>query len=182
MKYRTIVADPPWDVKRSSSYRWKEGHPCGNRMSLDYPTLTVDEIAALPVSALAAPNAHLYLWTIQSKLRDTFSVAEAWGFRHSATLVWCKPRAGVPGGTYCSNTEFVLFCRRGVEKAKQRVSTQWFMWPRTGLHSQKPEAFLDMVESVSHGPYLEMFSRRSRLGWDTWGNEALNHVPQLDAS
>jgi N6-adenosine-specific RNA methylase IME4 len=62
----------------------------------------------------------------------------------------------------------------------ERMQGRWFTWPR-GKHSQKPEAFIDMVEQVSPGPYLEMFARRNRLGWDTWGNEALNHVPQLDA-
>ena len=51
----------------------------------------------------------------------------------------------------------------------------WHVWPRGG-HSRKPEAFYDLVESVSPGPYLELFARRQRLGWDTWGNEALNHV------
>lgn len=79
------------------------------------------------------------------------------------------------GGTFMSTTEFVLFCRRGSLRAKQRVDRQWFEWPR-GAHSAKPEAFLDMVEATSPGPYLELFARRQRLGWDTWGNEALKHV------
>jgi hypothetical protein len=61
------------------------------------------------------------------------------------------------------------------ERVPQGSSTRWFQWPR-GAHSAKPEAFLDMVEQVSPGPYLEMFARRNRLGWDTWGNEALGHV------
>jgi N6-adenosine-specific RNA methylase IME4 len=56
-----------------------------------------------------------------------------------------------------------------------RAPSSWFDWPR-GVHSAKPEAFLDIVESVSPGPYLEMFARRNRLGWDTWGNESLEHV------
>ena len=56
-----------------------------------------------------------------------------------------------------------------------RVATRWFEWPR-GSHSQKPDAFLDLVEQVSPGPYLELFARRQRLGWDTWGDEALQHV------
>ena len=174
-RYRTIVADPPWEVKRSSGYAWRAGRPSGERLVLPYPTLTVPEIAALPVAELAEPDAHLYLWTIQSKLRDTFAVAEAWGFRPSYTLVWCKGAAGVVGGTFCSNVEFILFCRRGSLQAKRRHSTQWFQWKR-GEHSQKPEAFLDLVEETSPGPYLEMFARRQRLGWDTWGNEALQHV------
>jgi hypothetical protein len=56
-----------------------------------------------------------------------------------------------------------------------RATTRWFRWP-VAEHSRKPEAFLDLVEQVSPGPYLEMFARRQRLGWDTWGNEALEHV------
>ena len=57
----------------------------------------------------------------------------------------------------------------------EKPLTTWFVWPRAE-HSRKPDAFYDLVEQVSPGPYLEMFSRRSRLGWDTWGNEALQHV------
>jgi N6-adenosine-specific RNA methylase IME4 len=144
-------------------------------MEMPYSTMTLAEIEALPVADLAERDAHLYLWTIQSKLRDAFYVVEAWGFRTSCTLIWCKGAAGVPGGTFCSTTEFVLFCRRGVLPSKRRVSRQWFTWSR-GEHSAKPDAFLDMVESVSPGPYLELFARRQRLGWDTWGDEALCHV------
>jgi N6-adenosine-specific RNA methylase IME4 len=47
------------------------------------------------------------------------------------------------------------------------------------MHSAKPEAFLDVVEQVSPGPYLELFSRRARLGWDTWGDEALHGMEAL---
>lgn len=53
-----------------------------------------------------------------------------------------------------------------------RAPGRWFQWPR-GAHSAKPEAFQDMVEQVSPGPYVELFARRDRLGWDTWGNESL---------
>ena len=56
-----------------------------------------------------------------------------------------------------------------------RIDTRWFRWPR-GAHSAKPEAFLDLVESVSPAPRLELFARRQRLGWSTWGDQALEHV------
>lgn len=142
--------------------------------------MSMPEIAALPVVDLADRDAHLYLWTTQKYLPETYEIAAGWGFRPSYALVWCKPEGGFVGGTFFSNVEFALFCRRGSLAAKRRVSTQWFAWPR-GEHSAKPEAFLDMVESVSPGPYLEMFARRNRLGWDTWGNEALNHVDLTEA-
>lgn len=64
---------------------------------------------------------------------------------------------------------------KGESTATGRAAGRWFTWPR-GRHSEKPEAFFDLVEQVSPGPYLELFARRQRLGWDTWGNEALEHV------
>lgn len=64
---------------------------------------------------------------------------------------------------------------KGQLTATGRATSRWFTWPR-GRHSEKPEAFFDLVEQVSPGPYLELFARRQRLGWDTWGNEALEHV------
>jgi N6-adenosine-specific RNA methylase IME4 len=60
----------------------------------------------------------------------------------------------------------------GVCRAAERIDTTWWKWPRMG-HSVKPEGFLDMVERVSPAPRLELFARRDRLGWDTWGNESL---------
>ena len=171
MTYRTIVADPPWDVGRGPE--WASN---GRSRPLTYPTMGLDDIARLPVRDLAEKNAHLYLWTINAYLEEAFDIARLWGFRPSTTLVWCKPPNGIGlGGTYSLTTEFVLFCRRGVLPATTRIDTTWWEWKR-GKHSQKPEAFIDLVEQVSPGPYLEMFARRQRMGWDTWGNEAFNHV------
>ena len=146
---------------------------------MPYPTMTLKQIEALPVGRLAEDSAHLYLWTTQKFLRDSYGVVEAWGFRPSATvLTWCKEPFGLGmGRVFGSATEFVLFGWRGEAPPRGRpaVNRNWFTWPR-GKHSQKPEAFLDLVEAVSPGPYLELFARRNRLGWDTWGNESLEHV------
>jgi N6-adenosine-specific RNA methylase IME4 len=170
VKYRTIVADPPWDY---GDVPWGASSMAPGQAFLPYSTMSVEEIAALSVrQACAKGGAHLYLWTTQRFLRDAYWIAEAWGFRPICLLVWCKqPRAGLPG-TFKSTVEFVVFARRGGLAAKGWSDRQWFAWPR-GEHSQKPEAFMDLVEQVSPGPYLEMFSRRARLGWDTWGDEAL---------
>lgn len=143
---------------------------------LDYPTLTVAEIAALPVRQLANADAHLYLWTTQRYLWDAPDIARAWGFQPSTVLTWCKAPTGFSlGGAFGKASEFVLFARRGTLSATTRTNRDWYQWPR-GEHSAKPEAFLDLVEAVSPGPYLELFARRQRLGWDTWGNDALEHV------
>ena len=140
----------------------------------EYPTMSIDEICALPVRDLSEDDAHLYLWTTQLFLRDSYRVLDAWGFRQAAVLVWAKPPKGVCG-TYVCSVEFCIFGRRGNLQHKRRQLGTCYQWPRSA-HSAKPEAFIDMVESVSPGPYLELFARRNRLGWATWGNEALCHV------
>jgi N6-adenosine-specific RNA methylase IME4 len=143
--------------------------------------MSIGEIMALPVGDLAEHDAHLWLWTTNRYLRIAFDIVEAWGFRFGQIVVWAKkPQSGVLGGAFSPNVEFVLFSRRGNLAHLDRQPSQWYQWPRqAGRHSAKPEAFLDLVERVSPGPYLELFARRNRLGWDTWGNEALEHVSVL---
>ncbi len=177
IRYRTIVADPPWNVRQPPHKFGASGNS-----PLPYPTMTVDEIAALMPPAAA--NAHLYLWTVNRHVPNAYRIAEAWGFRPVCLLTWCKePMGQGPGYEFASTSEFVLFARRGKAEypPPRRINRNWWIWPR-GKHSQKPDAFMDIVESVSPGPYLEMFARRQRLGWDTWGNEALEHVALAGAT
>jgi N6-adenosine-specific RNA methylase IME4 len=170
-RYRTIVADPPWEVAAGP----RSLHDPGERTrSLTYRTMSVAALVALKVPA--ANDAHLYLWTINRYVEDAYTVARAWGFKPSTLLVWVKhPKGRGLGGTFATATEYVLFARRGSLAATERVDRNWWLWGR-GAHSAKPEAFLDMVERVSPAPRIEMFARRQRLGWDTWGDEALEHV------
>lgn len=202
MRYRTIVADPPWPMPATGAttrgetdtrgvYTSKSGRVVdgtwwgrhrGGSVTLPYETLSLADISALPVGDLAEPDAHLYLWTTARFLEEAYGVVRAWGFRPSQPLTWCKPPMGIGfGGAFCSTTEFCIFGRRGSLKTLQREDSTWWNWSRPYenghiAHSAKPEAFLDMVERVSPSPHLEMFARRNRLGWDTWGNEALEHV------
>lgn len=101
-KYRTIVADPPWPI--GDFPEWSNGKgfiPC------PYPTMSVEEIAALPVRELSDnvdQDAHLYLWAIDGLLEEAFAVSRAWGFHHAATLVWCKQTIGTGlGGIWPAN-------------------------------------------------------------------------------
>jgi len=145
------------------------------RTPLKYGQMTVAEIAALPVAEIAAPDAHLYLWTTNRYLFDAKAIVEAWGFRYAQLLVWAKtPMGKGPGGTWAQSTEYVLFCRRGSLASLRRFDSTWFNWRRMGkAHSRKPDAFLDMVEAASPGPYVELFARRARFGWDYWGDQSL---------
>ena len=176
VKYRTVVVDPPWHYTRTglSFEDADSGRFVGH--GLPYPSMTLDEIAAIRIGQLAETDAHLYLWTTQKYLWAARDIVAGWGFQTPKVLIWCKPPHGFAmGGTFGNASEFVLFSRRGSLAAKTRVPRDWWEWPR-GEHSAKPEAFLDLVEQVSPGPYLELFARRNRLGWDTWGNESLEHV------
>lgn len=169
--YSTIVADPPWayDEGWAPFGPTSRGGDQPNRRSLPYASMTFDEIVDLPVGDLAAPNAHLYLWTTNRYLRDAFDVVKAWEFRFSQALVWCKPPMGIgPGGAFSNTTEYVLHARRGSLKPLSRVDSTWWLWSRRE-HSAKPAAFGDLVEQVSPGPYVELFARAPRLGWDSWG-------------
>lgn len=188
-RYATIVADPPWDVGAGRAlvgYVMRDGKQLWNPESqqsrkLAYPSMTVAEIAAMRVADVAAKDAHLYLWTTNGYLPHAFDVAAAWGFKYSTLLTWAKnPMGGGLGGAYGISSEHILFCRRGSLKAKCRQRGTWFNWKRPydergkPRHSGKPSAFTDMVERVSPGPYLELFARNNRLGWDAWGNECLS--------
>ena len=175
--YRTIVADPPWE--------YPEGFATGSRTpgkwtgpvrhyDLPYPSMSLAAIRELPVSTLAAPNARLFLWTTNRHLPHAFSVIETWGFTYRQTLTW-KKLDGL-SGSIAPNSEFLLVAARGSPGLLQRLSSAVIEHSQTKTHSRKPDVFLDLVEQVSPGPHLELFARRQRLGWDTWGNEALEHV------
>ncbi len=174
--YRTIVADPPWQYDA-----FPMGHGDGFvTRELPYNGMALPEIAALPVADYADPaGAALFLWTTNAYLDEAFDVMTAWGFKYRQTLVWRKTNPHPVGGSLASNAEFLLVGRRGAHRWTGR-------WPSAVIdapsreHSQKPEVFMDLIEGCSPGPYFEMFSRRARIGWDTWGNQSLGHV-ELEA-
>lgn len=173
-RYRTIVADPPWPVKQPPKTFGGKGNA-----PLPYSWMTVDEIATLSVGHVAAEVCHLYLWTVNHFIRDAYDVVAEWGFTPSMLLTWCKePLGDGPGWEFSSATEFILFAKRGKgvwPRPQDHEWRNWWVWPR-GRHSEKPDAFLDVVERVSPAPRLELFARRARLGWDYWGDESLGTI------
>lgn len=167
MSYRTVVADPPWRY-----HNLKAGKTGAERF---YSTMSVGEICALRDTLEVEPDAHLWMWGTNAMLEEAFDVVRAWGFRPITVVTWCKPQPGV--GSYVrNNTEHCILASRGAPLTPEtKAISSWYTWPR-GRHSEKPDAFYDLVEQVSPGPYLEMFSRRARFGWDVWGNESLGTV------
>lgn len=175
-KYGTIVVDPPWHYDAMPKGGAKPG-TMSKGQPLPYPSMTVAEIQALPIYELAAPDCVLWLWTTNRYLRESFAIIEAQGFTYKQTLVWAKNNPMPVGSVAPSAAEFLMVAKRG------KPSTEW-VWPSSVIvtprppnrrHSTKPEVFLDLIEKCSPAPRLEMFARRNRLGWSTWGNEALEH-------
>jgi N6-adenosine-specific RNA methylase IME4 len=174
-RFRTILADPPWQFQN----RTGKIAPEHKRLSR-YGTLTVDEIKALPVNRAAAETCHLYLWVPNALLPEGLSVMRAWGFSYKSNLVWHKVRkdGGSDGrgvGFYFRNvTELILFGVRGKNaRTLQPGRTQVnYLSSRKREHSRKPDEQYRIIEACSAGPYLELFARGERRGWDAWGNEA----------
>lgn len=156
-EWPTIVADPPWRFDNDNMPAAAENH---------YPTLSVEQLGAL--SLPAPPNAHLYLWTTNSTLASAFELVDAWGYEYKTLLTWVKPQMGL-GSWFRNSTEHVLFAARGSLPLLRNDLRTWFQAPRT-RHSVKPGCFYELVEQASPGPYLDLFARRRRSGWEAWGN------------
>lgn len=173
--YSTLVVDPPWPM------RWDGSGSGGRRRNatpLRYSLMTLDDIKALPVSEIAAPDAHLYLWVTPDLNRrgEGVATAEAWGFTVVDEIIWHKPNLGV--GRFPRHChEPLLVCRRGsvpftAARDVRSVQTWTQVFGNKGgkTHSAKPDAALDLIETASPGPYVELFCRRPRFGWDSWGH------------
>jgi N6-adenosine-specific RNA methylase IME4 len=145
--------------------------------------MTLEDIAALPVGDLAAPDAHLFLWSTREVFREgqAAMVARSWGFEPCGEVIWGLRNPGF-GTVIGSDHEPCLIARRGKASlipALRMIGVHF--WRQTyasggkgKVHSAKPEAFLDLVESVAEGPYVELFARRHRMGWDVWGDQSAN--------
>jgi N6-adenosine-specific RNA methylase IME4 len=173
MSYRTIVADPPWEYA-DGCVALGPGHGVLRAAQpLPYESMSLDEIRALPVPDLAAGDARLFMWTTNRYLPHGFGVLDAWGFTYAQTLVWHKTDVNLPGHVAPNSAEFVLVAVRGNPGRLATMPSAVIATPRRGGHSQKRECWLDYFEQVSPGPYVELFARRARFGWDYWGDESL---------
>ena len=173
--YRTIVADPPWDV----IYRIGKGGRRARDTRKAYSTMTLEEIAELPIHELVDGPAALFLWVVPKLHAQGVGVQMAlkWGFTVSGEIIWSKPNLGM-GAFPRTSHEVLLICSRGTgvfadaPRDVHSVQTwnQVYGANNTGkVHSAKPPASYDLIERSSYGPYLELFARQPRLGWDHWG-------------
>lgn len=172
-QYATILGDPPW------KYRDKLA---GVEMSggLPYESMSTEEIAELPLDQLALDDCELWLWTTNAHIHEALHLIEAWGFTYRSKRTWAKSRAGT-GLWLAGQTEDLLIASRGHPRGRlqmrkhERRKTPLLsslLVARRAAHSRKPREAYEDIEMVTRAPRLELFARRPRKGWDTWGYEA----------
>lgn len=179
VKYGVVLADPPWNYNNAG---------CRGAAENEYPTMTDEAICDLPVSELAADNAALFMWTTWPKLQQGLDVIKAWGFDYVTGLPWIKV-VGIPSTNLWGELVFkaqygVGFWVRGCTEPLL-IARRGNVSPASGdlvgllsenlRHSRKPENVYHIAERLP-GPYVELFARRPRAGWDSWGNQITNNV------
>ncbi len=179
-RFATILADPPWRFQNRTGKMAPE-----HRRLSRYGTMTLDDILALPVEIHATGTSHLYLWVPNALLPEGLKVMESWGFQYKSNIVWHKVRKdGGPDGRgvgfyFRNTTELVLFGVRGKDARTLAPGRSQVNILRTQKreHSRKPDELYSIIEACSRGPYLELFARGSRKGWETWGNQSDDYYP-----
>jgi N6-adenosine-specific RNA methylase IME4 len=182
--FRTVLADPPWRFMNRTGKMAPE-----HRRLARYETMTVDEIAALPIQKFVADKAHLYLWVPNALLADGMRVMSSWGFTYKTNLVWFKTRKdGGPDrrgvGFYFRNvTELVLFGIRGKDNRTLAAGRRQpnLIAEQKREHSRKPDQLYEVIEACSPSPRLELFARTKRAGWTQWGDEIGSYKPTFSS-
>jgi len=168
--YRVLYADPPW--------QYRDGLPPDyGGARFHYPSMSIDDLCALEVRAMAQENAVLFLWVTAPILPEAFTIVTAWGFQYKTFFVWDKIKHNY--GHYNSvRAELLLLCTRGsclpdcpnLFDSVQRIE-------RTDRHSEKPEAFRTLIEDLyPDGARLELFARTSAKGWDSYPEQAPREI------
>ena len=167
--YSIIYADPPWRYAQKGLQGAAERH---------YPTMSIDELCALPVADIAAPDSALFLWATFPQLPEALRLIKAWGFTYkSVAFVWLKKNRRADSWFYGlgfwtrSNAEVCLLATRGQPRRRAANVHQFIISPIEG-HSKKPdEAREKIVALMGDLPRVELFARQTPPGWDVWGNE-----------
>jgi len=166
MKFKTLYADPPWsfDDKLDPT------------RTLEYRTLSREELLKLPVKDIMADDAHLYLWSTSSHLHEALHLMSAWGFTYKTLIPWIKRTKNGKlhfgmGHYFRAAHEPCLFGVRGSLKTATNNTRNVLFATKPDRHSGKPDEMYRLIETNSPGPYLELFSRNKRPGWIMVGDD-----------
>jgi len=170
-KYSVIYADPPWSFKTYSN-KGKDRSP-----EKHYNVMNFKDICNLPVNKIANDNSVLLMWVIDPLLDKAFEVINAWGFKYKTVgFTWAKTNRKSEGyftglGYWTrGNPEMCLLATKGKPKRLSKSVPQLVVEQRRE-HSRKPDIMYNHIENLLEGPYIELFARTQRNGWDSWGNQ-----------
>lgn len=177
--YGVIYADPPWTFRV-----WADSEKSHGSAVAHYRTMSADELKAMPVADLAAGDCCLFMWICWPNLLESLELIEAWGFTYkTCAFAWMKADVSTinlfpePVDVYMglgywtrANSEVCLLATRGKPKRLNADVRQGIIAPRRE-HSRKPDGVHERIERLVAGPYLELFARQKRAGWDCWGNQ-----------
>jgi len=166
--YKTVVIDPPWNPKQGST--WKTRFTDKARPQKHYNTMVIEELKKIELPV--GKQAHVYIWAINQHLDWAYELADHWGLNVIQLFTWCKNGLGV--GRFQCNSEQILVCRKGTRHGNPFGSSggTWFEWNR-GKHSEKPDEFYKLIEEISPSPRIDIFARKTRVGWDVFGDEVM---------
>ena len=184
-KYDVILADPPWSFRV-----WSRDTGMGRSAESHYKTMTIQEIADLPIKNLAANDCALFCWVTWPLLYESKPIFDSWGFSYKTVAFnWVKTTKNAKiffGLGYWTRacSEICLLLTRGNPRRKDKGIPQiiWEEYDTPTLfapfagHSVKPEAQYDRIERLTGSRYIELFARQQRQGWDCWGLEAPNSI------
>ena len=170
-KYNVIYADPPWTFKTFSD-KGKDRSPENH-----YDVMSLQDICNLPINNIANDDSVLLMWVVDPLLDKAFKVIEAWGFKYKTVgFTWAKTNKKSLGfftglGYWTrGNPEMCLLATKGKPKRISKSVPQLVVEQRRE-HSRKPDIMYNHIENLLEGPYIELFARTKRPGWDNWGNQ-----------
>jgi len=176
-RYNVIYADPPWHFRTYSDRN--QTRAAKNY----YPVMSLDDIKKLPIASHAADDCVLLLWAIDPLLDKAFEVIKAWDFVfRTVGYYWVKQNIRSPGyftglGYYSrANPEQCLLATRGHPKRTAKDVKKLIVSPRRE-HSRKPDETIRRIERLFAPPYLELFARTTRPGWDSYGDQIAQFEP-----
>ena len=179
-QYRVIYIDPPWAYANWSDKK-------NGAARAHYDCMSVADMCKLPIGDLADPvGCGLIMWITGPAFAEARQIPllDAWGFKPVTTLfVWrkltknFKPLCGLGFHTR-HGYEYAILARRGkfsrrkeATKVMQEIDCVTVEKPVERPHSKKPIVVYDRIEELYEGPYVEIFARNRRVGWDSWGNQ-----------
>jgi site-specific DNA-methyltransferase (adenine-specific) len=167
-KYKTIVADPPWQYRNKKMIgTWKDNGGAESH----YQTMSLSEICNLSlIKKILDKNCICFLWATVPMLPEAFQVLKAWGFKYKTMLIWVKIKTLPMGFWFRVNLELCLLGIKGNIKAFRQLNPNLFFAPITE-HSKKPEKFFQLIDPIIPRPAIELFARQKREGWDAWGDK-----------